>query len=301
MSQLQITRATRQQVKARIALDGPSGGGKTYTALIAAKVLAAGGKIILIDTERKSASLYADDPDLGVEFDKIELDDFDPAKYVQAIQLAEKSGYAVCVIDSLSHAWEGKGGILDLHDKAVERQKTKNSWTAWADVTPIHRDLVDAMLQSNMHIIATMRSKMEYVQEKNESTGRTEIKKLGMAPIQRQGMEYEFTVVADLDIEHTLTVSKSRCKLIADAVVKKPDESFFEIFANWLNSGAAFEPTRDLRTIWTEFIKTNAVTDTHVRQALGMLKVSEWLAAESEKPRTIEGAMELVRDAMKPA
>lgn len=243
MSQLQFTRATRKQVKARIALDGPSGGGKTYTMLLALKVLANGGKIAVIDTERRSASLYADDPDLGVEFDVLELNDFNPENYVKAIQAAESAGYAALGIDSLSHAWEGEGGVLDLHDKAVDRQKTKNSYTAWADVTPVHRRLVDAMLQSNMHIVATMRSKMDYVQEKDQS-GKTVIRKVGMAPIQRQGMEYEFTLVADMDVEHVLTVSKSRCKLIADACVKKPGTDFFQTFANWLNSGESYQATK---------------------------------------------------------
>ena len=225
-------KATRKQAKARIAIDGPAGSGKTYTSLLAAKVLANGGKVAVIDTERGSASLYADE----FEFDVVELSNFDPRNYIKAISAAEQEGYAVIVIDSLSHAWEGEGGVLDIHDAATKKQRTENSYTAWKDVTPIHREFVDRILQSKCHVIATMRSKMEYSQEK-DSSGKTIIRKIGLAPVQRAGTEYEFTVVCDMDVDHSLIVSKSRCKPIADKVVKLPDEKFFGVLNEWLNSG----------------------------------------------------------------
>jgi hypothetical protein len=227
-------KATKHQLKARMAIDGPSGSGKTYTALIAATALANGGKIAVIDTERGSASLYSD----KFSFDVLELNTFSPLTYIEAIHAAEKSGYDVIVIDSLSHAWEGEGGALDMADDAAKRQKTPNSYTAWKEVTPIHRAMVDAMLQSTCHIVATMRSKMEYVQEKDQN-GKTIIRKVGMAPIQRAGTEYEFTLVGDMDLDHTFVVSKSRCEILSDVVAKKPDNEFFMKFANWLNSGDA--------------------------------------------------------------
>lgn len=230
-------KATRKQAKARIAIDGPAGSGKTYTSLIAATVLANGGKIAVIDTERGSASLYADEFD----FDVLELENYNPKNYISAIDEAEKAGYSVIVIDSLSHAWEGEGGILDMHDAATKRQKTENSYTAWKDVTPVHREFVDRMLQSKAHIVATMRAKMEYSQEKN-GEGKTVIRKIGLAPVQRAGTEYEFTVVCDMDVDHSLSVSKSRCKPIADKVVSHPDKRFFEILNNWLNSGEEVKP-----------------------------------------------------------
>ena len=225
-------KAVKTKAKIRLAIDGPSGSGKTYTALIAATSLADGGKIAVIDTERGSAALYSD----KFNFDTATLDTFSPQSYIDLIRFAEQSGYAVIVIDSLSHAWEGEGGVLDMHDQATKRQKTQNSYTAWSDVTPKHRALIDAMLQSKCHIIATMRSKMEYVQEKN-SDGRTVIRKVGMAPIQRQGMEYEFTIVGDMDLDHNFAVSKSRMDKIADAVVCKPGTSFFDSISAWVNSG----------------------------------------------------------------
>jgi hypothetical protein len=233
-------KAVKSQSKLRLGLDGPAGSGKTFTALVAASAIANGGKVAVIDTERMSASLYADQFD----FDVMCLDTFHPQKYIDGIHEAEKAGYAVIVIDSLSHAWEGEGGVLDLHDQAVKRQRTENSFTAWKDVTPIHRALVDAMLQSTCHIIATMRSKTEYIIESVESNGRTvqRPRKIGMAPIQRQGMEYEFTIVGDLDTDHTLSITKSRMSGVADAVVTKPDKAWFMQIVNLLNSGAKVSP-----------------------------------------------------------
>lgn len=231
---MQFTKATKKRAKARVAIDGPSGAGKTYTALIAATVLADGGRVAVIDTERGSASLYSDE----FNFDVIELNEFHPQHYIDAIEAAEAAGYAVLVIDSLSHAWEGEGGALDLVDRAAKRSQAGNSYTAWKDVTPLHRRMVDAMLQSQLHIVATMRSKMDYVQEKDERTNKTVIRKVGMAPIQRQGTEYEFTLVCDIDIDHNLVVTKSRCKPLADKVEQKPGAKFFKTFLDWLNSGA---------------------------------------------------------------
>lgn len=231
-------KAVRTQAKLRMALDGPSGSGKTYTALVAAKTLANGGKVAVIDTERGSASLYSD----LFEFDVAELHSFSPAEYIKLIEEAEEAGYTVIVIDSLSHAWEGEGGALDMVEDARKRQRTDNSFTAWKDVTPLHRRLVDTMLQSKAHIIATMRSKMDYVQEKDEKTGKTVIRKVGLAPIQRQGMEYEFTIVGDMDLDHNLVISKSRMAGLADKVEHKPGEKFFRQIVDWLSLG---EPAKE--------------------------------------------------------
>lgn len=239
MSGFQFVKATKKQAKARIAIDGPSGSGKTYTSLIAATALAKGGKIAVIDTERGSASLYSE----KFDFDVLELNPpFSPEIYHGAIKAAENAGYAVIVIDSLSHAWEGEGGALDMADDATKRQKTQNSYTAWREVTPIHRAMVDAILQSKCHVVVTMRSKMEYVQEKN-SDGRTVINKVGMAPIQRSGMEYEFTIVGDMDLDNTIVISKSRYEPFSGRVQKKPGVEFFKSFVDWLNSGEAKDTT----------------------------------------------------------
>lgn len=241
-TKFQFKKATKKQVKARIAIAGPSGSGKTYTGLVASTALANGGRIAVIDTERGSASLYSD----YFSFDVLELEPpFSPKVYKQAIKAAEDAGYGVILIDSLSHAWEGEGGALDLADEATSRQRTPNSYTAWREVTPLHREMVDAMLQSKAHIVATMRSKTEYAIQKED--GKTKILKVGMAPIQRAGMEYEFTVVGDMDIDNKIVISKSRFAPLQSKVQLKPDINFFKPFVDWLNSGDAevkAEPTK---------------------------------------------------------
>ena len=235
----QFQKALRTKLKARMAIDGPSGAGKTYTSLIAASVFAGeDDHIAVIDTERGSASLYADQ----FSFDVLELAHFDPLHYVEAIQAAQRSGYEVLIIDSLSHAWEGEGGALDQVDKNAARLKG-NSFAAWRTVTPKQRKLVDTMLQSDMHIIATMRSKMEYVIEQDKH-GKTQIQKVGLAPVQRSGIEYEFTWVIDMDTEHNAVVSKSRAATLADLVENKPGKAFFQQFYDWLVIGEESPKTK---------------------------------------------------------
>ncbi len=200
----QFHKAERKKGKLRLAIAGPAGSGKTYSALLIA--LGLGGRIAMIDTERGSGELY---DHLG-EYDACTIHPpFEPKKYVETIRAAEDLGYETIIIDSLSHAWVGQGGLLDVHGHIAD--KTGNSWSAWRQVTPKHNELVDAMLQSKCHIIATMRSKMEYAQV--EENGKKQVKKLGMSPIQRDGMEYEFTVFIDLDQQHTATTTKDRTTL----------------------------------------------------------------------------------------
>ena len=248
--------ATKQQSKLRMTLDGPAGSGKTFTALRFAHFLARGGKIAVIDTERGSASKYVGEMPDGIPwaFDVAELNSFAPSNYVEAINAAGLGGYTVLVIDSLSHAWEGKGGALEMKDKSASEQRTRNDYTAWRSVTPEHNRLVDTILQSPMHVICTMRSRMDYVQEKDEQTGRTTIKKVGMAPIQRPGMEYEFDLVGDIDIDHNLRVSKSRCNAMADQSANRPGPSFIAPLVAWLESGSdeamrEMERQRDLKIV----------------------------------------------------
>jgi hypothetical protein len=166
----------------------------------------------------------------------LELLQFSPEKYTEAIQYAGRNGYSVLVIDSLSHAWEGVGGALEIKDR-----QGGNQWTAWRNVTPIHNRMVDAILQAPLHVITCMRSRMEYVQE-TDSNGKISIRKVGMAPIQRPGMEYEFDVVCDIDWAHILTVSKSRCSAVADMKMEKPGPGFVRPIMDWLNSGQAIAP-----------------------------------------------------------
>lgn len=241
----QFTKATKRQAKLRMAIDGPSGSGKTYTALVAAMALKNGGRVAVIDTERGSAAKYADlfDFDTLDMMDSYPKETFDPANYIEAIRAAEAAGYDVLIIDSLSHAWEGEGGVLEKHDNETRRMGNNQSFQAWKNVTPQHNRLVTAMLNCGCHLIVTMRSKMDHIITTNDK-GQTIIKKVGMAPIQRNGIEYEFDLVADMDIEHSFVVSKSRCFAMADKVASKPAGEFFAPLKAWLSDGAP-QPERE--------------------------------------------------------
>ena len=227
-----IRKAVRRKAKLRLGIAGPSGSGKTYSSLLLAFGL--GGKIGMIDTEHGSGDMYSD---LG-DYDIINIDaPYTVQKYREAIKAFENAGYNVIVIDSLSHAWAGVGGLLDKHGKIADSGKAGvNSFTAWRSVTPEHNDLVEALLTSPCHIIATMRSKQEYVQEKNNE-GKTVIRKVGLSPVQRDGMEYEFTVMFDIASNHIASTSKDRTPLF-DGKYFKIERSHGNELLGWLESGA---------------------------------------------------------------
>lgn len=214
-----FTRATKTAMKLRLALTGPSGSGKSFSALQIASAL--GERIAVIDTEHGGSHYYAEQ----FTFDSLELTSFHPERYIEALHAAVQEGYQVVIVDSLSHAWMGTDGVLELVDKAAKRSKSGNSFSAWGDVTPLQRKLVETLLALPLHVIVTMRSKMEYVLETN-SHGKQVPKKVGLAPIQRDAIEYEFDVVAEMDHEHTLIVTKSRLQSLADVVVPKPGQDF---------------------------------------------------------------------------
>lgn len=231
---ISFQRATRTQKKLRMALMGPSGSGKTYTALSLAAELGKGGKVALLDTERGSASLYSD----NFAFDACELESFNPQHYIDVINAAAGAGYTVLVIDSLSHAWNGEGGVLDQVNKRGGNQFTDG----WGKVgTPLQNSLMKAILEAPMHIIATMRVKTEYVVEKNER-GKSEPKRVGLAAVQRDGVEYEFDIIGTLDIQNTLTIEKTRMTALAGTILTKPDGKLAQKIMVWLSDGAPATP-----------------------------------------------------------
>lgn len=228
-------KATREQAKLRMAIDGPAGSGKTYTALRVATALVPGGRIAVIDTERRSAAKYGGGKPF--DFDTDEPRTFSPKDYVTSIKEAAEAGYDVLIIDSLSHAWAGTGGALEIVDSHSDK-----FGKGWRSVTPMHNALVDAILTAPMHVIVTMRSKMEYVIDEKTK----KITKVGLKPVQREGMEYEFDVVIDMNDLHVGTVSKSRCSDIADRTYPQPGEALAETLRSWLEDGeppAAPKPT----------------------------------------------------------
>jgi hypothetical protein len=224
-----FTKAQRTKAKLRMAITGVSGSGKTTAALLLAKGF--GGKIALIDTEHESASLYSH----LVDFDTVSLiPPFTPERYIELIDMADKAGYDTLIIDSISHEWEGSGGCIEMNEEIAQRKYKGNSWSAWNEVTPRHRSFIERLLISDMNIICTMRSKSETVQEKID--GKTKVLKLGMKPIQRDGTDYEFTTVLDIDIDtHLARASKDRTGLFTDVV--EINESTGALLSAWLNDG----------------------------------------------------------------
>jgi len=225
---MQIVKAVRSKAKLRLGIAAPSGAGKTYSALLLGFGL--GGKVGIIDTENGSANLYAH---LG-EYDIITLSSpYTIASYREAIKALETAGYTTIIIDSLSHAWAGEGGLLDKQGKIADGGG--NSFAAWRKITPEHNALVEAMLQSPCHIIATMRSKQEYVLE-TDSRGKSVPKKVGMAPVQREGMEYEFTICFEMDVEHNAHATKDRTSMFDGQYFKITSDTGKKLLT-WLEQG----------------------------------------------------------------
>ncbi len=229
-------KATRRKQKARIAATGPAKSGKTTLALSLARgIVGPSGRIAVIDTEHGSASkTCAGDFD----FDVIEIDNYDPRIYLDIIQSAEREKYDAIVIDSYSHAWMGKGGVLEIVDNTASRSRSGNTFTAFKEATPIHQSLIEGINASPCHIIATMRAKTEYVLERDPNTGKTAPRKLGLAAVQRDGVEYEFDILMRVDQDHTLVVEGSRYKAIDGLVLRR--DGWMELgqkIGRWLDEG----------------------------------------------------------------
>lgn len=230
MSRLNLAQpATRPSLPARALLSGPAGSGKTRSALIVAETLAEGGPILMIDTEKRSGLTYADD----FTFTHIDWQPpYDPRELGRT--LADAGEYAVIIVDSLSHFWRGQGGVLDI---------AGGKFTGWKDARPAHMDLVEAMLACKGHFIGCARSKMEHVQELEN--GKHVVKKLGMAVVQDDELEYELNVAAELDMTHALTVSKSRTVAVpvGRTFTAGHAAEFAVLYRDWLKGGEPPAPT----------------------------------------------------------
>lgn len=222
--------ASKEAAKLRAALFGPSGAGKTFTALRLATGI--GGRIALIDSERRTASKYAD----RFTFDCANLaaNQCRVADYVRVIRGAAQAGYDVLIIDSLTHAWQQLLSEIDALAKAKYRG---NTWSAWSEGTPLQRQLVDAILDYPGHVIATMRSKTEWTTEKDRN-GKDKPVRVGLSPEQGKGIEYEFDFLLELSTEHILTVIKDRSGRFQDLILPNPGEDLGREMAEWLSDGA---------------------------------------------------------------
>lgn len=230
-----FTKAKKQARFLRMALAGPTGSGKTWTALRLASELSE--RIAVIDTEASSAELYAE----VFDFETAQLGaPFEPGRYLEMCRAACAGGYEVLIVDSLSHEWTGPGGILAMKDAAAS-SFGGNSFAAWSRVSPIHEQFVHQLIRLPIHLIVTLRSKTAYVESK-DSQGKTKYEKKGMAPQQREGIEYEFDIVGDIDTEHTCVFSKTRCPDLDGKFFHKPGGDVGEILRQW-TSGAKRAPS----------------------------------------------------------
>jgi hypothetical protein len=201
---MKIEKATRRKCKIKLSVQGPSGSGKTFSSLALAKGLTGDlSKVVVIDTENGSSHLYAQ---LG-NFSVLELaPPFSPERFIEAIEHVEHLGFDCIIIDSLSHEWFGSGGVLDIHGAMPG-----NSFTNWSKITPRHNALIQKIVGADIHIIATLRSKTEYVIQNNN--GKSVPEKVGMKAVQREDSEYEFTLAFELSKSHLSTISKDRTGL----------------------------------------------------------------------------------------
>jgi hypothetical protein len=203
---MELKQANKGNVRMRIALHGPSGSGKTYSALQLAFGLSKTQNIAIIDTEASSAELYSH---LG-SFSVLTMDPpFTPERFITALTACEDHGCDVIIIDSLSHAWEGSGGILEIHGGMPG-----NSFANWSKVMPRHNALIQRFMHSSAHIICTLRAKQDYVI--HERNGRMSPEKVGLKPVQKEGIDYEFTLALELDVHHNAKASKDRTGLFVN-------------------------------------------------------------------------------------
>jgi len=247
-NEFQPRKAQKHSVKLKMAIQGPSGSGKTEGALALAKNFVPNAKILVVDTENESASLYAD----RYDFDTIPLSaPYTSDRYRKAMQAAVEGGYDVLIVDSLTQQWDGEGGIL-RRKEALDRQPGSNSYTNWSTYTPEHTAFVEFIKQLPIHTICTLRTKQEYVLETN-SKGKQQPRKVGMAPIQRDGLEYEFTIVFEVGMSHQATASKNRTNLFPDdEPIDLTSEAVAVQIRDWLANGAAprFVSTADVAVLW---------------------------------------------------
>lgn len=229
----QLRKATRQKAKIRLGLSAVSGGGKTFSALLIAKGITGDlSKVAIIDTENGSADLYAH---LG-EYNVLPLvAPYTPERYIAAIKECEAAGMEAIIIDSITHEWDGKGGILE-----ISNSMSGNSYTNWAKITPRHQAFLDAILQSTCHIITTVRRKQDY--ELVDKDGKKVPQKVGLKEVTREGFEYELTMNLELDTNHMATASKDRTGLFVSGIPFTPTEETGRMIKEWCELGVELKP-----------------------------------------------------------
>lgn len=226
--------ATRERAFARIGLQGPPGSGKTMSALKIGERLANGGQMGVVDTERGSALTYAPvpgRPDLGgIEFLHLPMDNYDPRNLIEACRAAAAAALPVLIVDTWSLFYNGKGGLLQIVDQAGQAPGSGGTFGGWRKGTPIEQDMLEALLNYPGHVICTMRTKGDYSIEGKKVT------KLGVKPIQREGVDYELGVIVDM-VEGTGTVTKTRYQPLDGLTVHHPGADLAEVILEQLGQG----------------------------------------------------------------
>jgi len=271
---MQIRKAERRKAKLRLAIYGPTGSGKTWSSLEIATGM--GGKIGMIDTESGRGELYAN----NFEYDVIRLESpYSTERYIQAIKMFEQEGYNTIIIDSLSHAWVGEGGILSVVEKAGSSFNQ-----GWRVGTPKHNSLVDTIMQSKCHVICTLRVKTEYVVEKNDK-GKTEPRKIGLAPVQRDQLEYEFLLLLEMS-EKTARATKDNTRLFTNEYFTPNFETGRKLI-EWLNEGKEPEKIEDKQTEIVGSLRSSKDVEELKKNYLNLIKLyptyQDMIIQESKK------------------
>lgn len=225
----------REQMRLRLALQGPANAGKTFTSFTLARALSPDGRFAVIDTERRALE-YAD----RFEFGHIAPDVADPEQLPRMAAAAAAEGYGALVIDSFTHYWSGHGGALDRVDRKADKR------AGWGEYRPVENAMMSALLGYPGHVIVTMRVKTEYVTEVNER-GKTVTRRVGLKADQRDSVDYEFSVIGELDTDHTLTVVKSTCAALVDRRIERPGLDLADTLREWLGQGEPVPDATDYR------------------------------------------------------
>lgn len=238
---MELRKSSKQKVKIRLGFSAVAGGGKTYSALLVARGMTTWDKIAVIDTENNSADLYAD---LG-DYNVLPLPSpYSPENYIKAIKTCEDAGMEVIIVDSITHEWDGKGGILEIQSALGGRYQD------WATVTPRHQKFLEAILNSKCHVFTTVRRKQDYSMEK-QVDGKTVVQKLGLKEVTRDGWEYELTINLEMDTKHNATSTKDRTGLFEDKPAFVPSIETGKLILDWCENGIEpikADPEKDLRS-----------------------------------------------------
>ncbi|MFD3535349.1 AAA family ATPase [Streptomyces sp. NPDC058664] len=270
--------ASKDGQKARLSLQGPSGSGKTWTGLFAAAGFAEGERFAVIDTERGASGLYV--TEVGAPFDVLPMRRYNPRGLVKALAAAAQAGYPVVMVDSLTHFWKGAEGTLDQVSQVADSKYRGNTFAAWKDGGEIQDEMIEALMSYPGHVVATMRSSIKMVLENGSKTPVSK----GMLAEQRQGIEFEFGVAAELSRANQLRFIKSRCPAFNGREIDRPNGAvdIAKPYLDWLRAGAKEIDT----TAWVDAASSSAATPDSLLALYRDVEAASALATPLMHPET---------------